>query len=179
MKKENLYIIEKDLFNYIFHPNHLSSEKDDYITQNIGLYSEEIKFLEKLKNQLKMKVSHTVIEKILSKINKLNCKSIISLEKVNTPTSASNNLVLAAESPSQYKGSISETYQDADSKFLVKLISRNNKKKIFIFCKNKHVSDNLRLVLHPSENSYLIKRKSEQFNISPDESIEGLSIITS
>ena len=179
MKKDNLNIIEKDLFNFIFHPDRLVSGKYEQINFNIELYTEEIEFLKKMKNQLKMQVSNSVIEKILSKINKLNCKSIISLEKVNTPTITLNNLVFSAESPSQNNGSISETYQDADSNFLVKLISHNNKKKIFTFCKNKPVSENLRLVIHPSEKSYLIKNTSEQIDLSPDENVEGLSIITS
>ena len=130
-------ITEKDLFNYVFFPDILSRQRYNQISENKSKFFNELTFLSEYKENLKEKVSDKIIEKILSKLEAYSNSFGIVLEKTNNPhLFPSGKLVLAAESPILEQKLRTDTFEDKNSEYLVKIITDQQQNRIFIFNKD-------------------------------------------
>ena len=170
-------ITEKDLFNYVFFPDSLSKQKCKQIVENKHKFSFEISFLAEYKENLKEKVSDKIIEKILSKLEAFNNRVGIVLEKTNNPRLFhSEQLVLAAESPILEQKLRTDTFEDKNSEYLVKIITDKQQNRIFIFNKDNSEMKNVKINIEPSGKSFVLESSFKPFIISPKQEINRISI---
>ncbi|MCB9218210.1 MAG: hypothetical protein H6610_01975 [Ignavibacteriales bacterium] len=173
-----MVIIEKDLFNFIFYPEHLAKDKYKYIASHKKTYDKEINLLLLIKKYLKEKISGELLNSILNRIDLKKKNSIVCLEKINTKNVLkSDHLVLAAASPQLEKIMRTETFRDKDSKYLIKIISDNEQNKVIIFNKDDLEIQNLKMQVEPSGDIFFIESTSNPIIIKPKQNIEKISLI--
>ena len=169
-------ILEHDIFNYIFYPNILDKEKYSYLG-NCELFKEEFELLKKIENFYNEIIPDDIIERIKSLIATNN--KIVRLEKKkdNTP-SKSNRLVLAADGPKIDKHQAIETFEDENSKYLIKVISNDYSNKVFLFTRENQEMHNVKLNFEPSGQSYIMVSSNKPIIISPKQEITNIALIT-
>lgn len=169
-------ILEKDLFNFIFHPEILDEKKHFYL-KNGNNFIKEIEFLRNIKRYYKEKISKEIINKIKESIAKKNNFKIIKLSKIiNYNAPKSNDLVLAADSPKLNKKQSIETFEDEDSKYLIKIICSPTSNKIYLFNKDDEEMHNVKLYLEPSGESYIMESSRKPLILSPKQEITNISL---
>ena len=170
-------ITEKDLFNYVFFPDILSRQKYIQISENKSKFFNELTFLSEYKENLKEKVSDRIIEKILSKLEAYSNSFGIVLEKTNNPhLFPSGKLVLAAESPILEQKLRTDTFEDKNSEYLVKIITDQQQNRIFIFNKDNSEMRNVKINIEPSGKSFVLESSFKPYIISPKQEINRISI---
>lgn len=173
-------ILERDLFNYIFFPECLNSDKLTYILANADNYKSELELLIGIKNQQKEKLSSEIIKSILFRVANLNRKSAVILEKTKKHTiNSSEQLILAADSPNLEHKLRTDTFQDKNLNYLVKIITNEKENRIFVFSKESNELKNIQFIIQPSGHSFLVKSTSKPFIINPKEVINEIAIIPS
>lgn len=171
-------IIEKDLFNYVFYPENLTLEKYNLILNNRENFVSELTLLKEIKKNLRQKVSPKITERILAKIHAETKKPTIVLERIDNPhLFESDHLVLAAECPKLERKFRTDTYQDIDSKYLVKVITDEIQNKVFIFNKDNTEMRNIEITIEPSCKTFLVESSFSPFVILPREEISNISIL--
>lgn len=151
------YITEKDLFDFVFFPELLSTEKLSYL-KNSDEFSEEIAFFTELKNSLRAEISREETELIAQKIPAYKPAEIIQLFPVEHPKKRKvNGLILAAASENNNKPTVtSRTFYDDNKTYIIKVINYENSCKIFVFSTQYEVIKNFDLVITPDNTRYHI-----------------------
>jgi hypothetical protein len=170
-------IFEKDLFNYVFFPDILSKEKYNLIENSKSKFQNELTLLSEIKENLKEKVSDDIIERIMLKLHEYNERRLIVLEKTNNPhLFQSGHLVLAAESPVLEQKLRTDTYEDKNSEYLVKIITDQQQNKIFIFNKDNSEMRNVKINIEPSGKSFILESSFKPYILTPKQEINRISI---
>ena len=156
-------ITEQDIFNYVYYPEKLDSKVIEYIGLNKKLFEKQIEFC---KNTL------SELNNIKNKNSKLiTLKKLQSLKIEQKPS-----YYLAADSVSLDKSIKTETFINADNNLIVKVISYNDKTKIFILNEKNDIIKNFKLIVKPSNISYNIKSSSEPIELPAGLDIEGIDV---
>ena len=168
MKLKNSSLTEQDIFNYIFYPDNLDSEKKNYIDNHAEDYAAQIEFCMALNRAEVLKDEN--FEPIQHKVN------IIELYPVKLNINSNNNqLTLAAASSELSKRIETKTFTDDNSQFLVRLVAADGEKKLYVFSKNKEFKE-AKLTLFPSQRSFRINSFELPIKIDNLEEIEKISI---
>lgn len=171
-------IQEQDLFNYIFFPTILCKQKEEYILIHKNKFKSEFDLMNKIKSQINGTVNHEIIDKIIQKIREFKKKTEIVLNKTNNlPPFNGNNLVLAAESRDLDEKVYTDTFQDKDSEFMVKIINSIKENKIFLLNRSMIELKNIKMRLDPSGMFLNIKSSLKPMVISPKIEITNITII--
>ena len=169
-------ITEEDIFYFVRHPETLSVKKTNYINANLDKFSSMIDFYQSFKNP----ISEEETEQLKSKIEKHfgNSTSTIKL----LPTWISNlteetGLRLAAASSTLEKKANSISFADPEQKFLVRIL-QTEEKRLLYFLSNVPLTPNtqLKLVLHPSNEHYIISDINEALEIDAGAEIDSIDI---
>jgi hypothetical protein len=173
-------ILEKDLFDYVFFPDILSKEKYNSIEESKSKFRNELNLLWEIKENLKGKISDGIIERIMLKLNEYNKRRLIVLEKANNPhLFQSGQLVLAAESPVLEQKLRTDTYEDKNSEYMVKIITDQQQNKIFIFNKDNSEMRNVKINIEPSGKSFILESSFKPYVLTPKQEINRISIYPS
>lgn len=168
-------VTEKDLYKFVFSPNELSSSKFEYISSNIEQFKAEIELLSEIKENLNETFSDDILDRIHNKIAEKETENQIILEPIKKEND-SKYLILAADSPKSEQLVNTQTFQDLKNKFLAKVISTNDSNKIYIFQKNRPISSNINITLHPSLDTHSMKVNDLPCIITPKQNIEKIFI---
>lgn len=162
------WITEQDIFNYVFYPGSLTSDKKNYLDSNQNDYIEQIEFCRSL-NQTLEPINDS------ADFERQKCK-VIDLYPVKLNVlNSSNHLTLAAASSQLNKRIETKTFTDDNSQFLVRLVAADGEKKLYVFSKNKEFKE-ARLTLFPSQKCINIKSFELPISIDNLEDVEKISI---
>ena len=149
-------ITEEDIFKYVLFPDEIEIGKKEFIHANENLFSGQIEFcqafLQASSNEEINIQSKNAVARIFSRI-----KVIELLPFINKKLPRNNTLTFAAATTEvANKQSESITYTDENSKYLVRVISNNDKNTLYFFSKDKNQQQKLKLTLIPSNEIYHI-----------------------
>ena len=168
MESQNSRITEQDIFNYIFYPDVLETDKKNYLDVHRQDFSEQIDFC------IELNKTDNVKEEMLEPAQQQ--VRIIQLYPVRLSINNNNNqLTLAAGSSELSKRIETKTFTDDNSQFLVRLVAADGEKKLYIFSKNKEFKE-AKLTIFPSQKSFRISSFDLPIKIDNLEEIEKISI---
>ena len=156
-------ITEQDIFNYVYYPEKLEHRVIEYIDLNKILFKEQIEFC----------------KNTLSELNKIKPESdnIITLKKLPPlKIEQKPSYYLAADSVSLEKSIKTEPFISAENNLIAKVISYNDKTKIFILNEKNDTIKNFKLIIKPSNLSYDINNNSEPIELPAGLEIESIDI---
>lgn len=168
-------ITEKDLFTYVFYPENLSEDKLEFISNNNDKYKYEIDLLLEIKLGLEQNVPDSIIDKIHLKIREQSLSEDILLDKMNKINNP-EFLILAADSPSSFLKTKTDTYKDSTNQFIGKVITSNDSNKIYFFSKNIYEKSQLEITILPSQDIFNIALDGMPIIISPKKIIDQIKI---
>jgi len=161
-------ISEQDIFNFVFYPDQLSIEKKEYLNCHIDEFKEQIDFC--------MALKQTTVQPEKGKEISKHDFVIVELLPIKLITLNNNNyLTLAAASAELSKKIETKTFMDSNSQFLVRIVSTEDEKKLYVFSKEKCLED-VKITLFPSEKCYRINPVESSIVIDKTEEIEKISI---
>lgn len=171
-------ILERDIFDFIFYPDSLERSKYVFLLNN-DKFKAEIGLLTEIINNFQKEIPSAIIKKINNLISAKKNPKIIRLYKNNNYlTDGPKNLVLAADSPKLSKKQSIETFEDKDSKYLIKIITNSDSNKVFLFNKDNEELQNIKLNLEPSGQSFIMETSNKPIIISPKQDIANISLVT-
>lgn len=169
MKFLDHQITEQDIFNYVFYPDSLTTEKKIFLDTHQNDYLEQIEFCRELNKSENSKDE----SELLPNYSKLK---VIELFPINLNIAANSEyLTLAAASSELNKRIETKTFTDENSQFLVRLVAAEGEKKLYIFSKSKEFKE-AKLTLFPSLRSFTINSFELPIKIDNLEEIEKISI---
>ena len=166
--KDPINITEQDIFNFIFHPELLIKEKKDYLDSHQTDFSDQIEFCKYLKK-------HSV-DKSMNASNQINLSRSIELYPI--PVILKNQditFTLAAASSELDKKIETKTFTDPQSQFLVRMVSTDQEKTLYVFAKDKNFKQ-AKLTILPSQKTFNISPLESSIKIDKSEEIEKISI---
>ncbi len=84
--------------------------------------------------------------------------------------------MLAAESPVLEQKLRTDTYEDKNSEYLVKIITDQQQNKIFIFNKDNSEMRNVKINIEPSGKSFILESSFKPYILTPKQEINRISI---
>jgi hypothetical protein len=168
-------ISEKDLYDYVMHPENLSLDKTMHILNNIDGYIDKIVYLEAFKDNLNMKVSSGQINKTHNKINEMN-KTVKVLLRPLKRENNSEYLKFAAESARESVSAVVLTFQDENKEYLIKLNTTEKRSKLFLFGSNLDENANYSLSVNPSGEKFHINLDNQPLITDPIHNIESFEL---
>ncbi len=169
-------ITEKDLYNYVFYPESLSSQSYKYISNNLEKFQEEIKLLTELKLSLENPIdSDRIVSKIKEKIEQFEVSNNI---KLNISLADDSNYLTPDDinlSDAELNFS-TNIFTDKSSKFLAKITTKNNETSILISCKDQIELLDFAITIEPSNETFKIDNSSEPLILKPARTITGIII---
>lgn len=175
-------ITEKDLFDFVFFPELLSSEKLSYLKSSND-FSNEISFFVELKNSVESELTIEDKKLIAEKITSYKPVEIIQLFPVNIPKKRKvNGLVFAAASEINDKPKVtSRTFYDDNKTYIIKVINYENTCKIFVFSTQYEVIKNFDIIITPQNVRYHIDDNTIplelEHNVDPESIILEFNLI--
>lgn len=168
-------INERDIFNFVFYPETLVREKNEYL-EKTNLFEEEVNFYKQLKGSLSEELSAEIKNKIVEKIPLYKPAKIFFLQPVRDNIKKKKNdvLVLAADSPKEKADVVVKTFSDVDNNYLIRLVNFKESAKVFVFSTTDEVMENYRIVIQPSGKTFEQADNSSPIEI--DSPIEADSI---
>lgn len=170
MKNE---ITELDIFNFVFHPELISKEKERYL-EGSPEFRDEIEFYSSLKKSLVEELSSEVRQKIASKIDSYKPGNIIYLYPVDEYQNRklSNNVRLAAASPEEKPKVSSKTFYDEEKTYIIKVINYEKNSKVFVFSTQYELIKDFELNILPQNLKYHLSDNSAplelDFKVEPE-----------
>ena len=172
-------IVEREIFDFIFFPEALDKEKFIFLSTT-DLFDNELELLLDIKEKYEKNIPLNIIEKIKSKLTTITSNSIIRLEKKKVPLQYStDHLVLAADSQLKNTKQKIQTFEDADSIYLIKLIEDEELTKIYLFTRNNKEIHPVKIKLEPSGEYYIFENQNKPIIITEKQQITGISLSTS
>jgi len=171
-------ISESDLFKFVFHIDDLQIEKRTFIEDNIGKFSSEIDFLRRNKKYQSNTFDENVLKEAVNKILSKNTspKIFYLAPKERSVTLESDSHKLAANSYKLQKSNIIDTYVDAESKYLVKIIHGDENSKIFLYDKENKDLENYTIELLPVGKTFTCKNNKSPLVIDKDIKVEEVKL---
>lgn len=166
--KDFIRISEQDIFYYVFYPDQLIADKKEFINAHKEEFKEQIEFCNALK-EFKFASDNT------TETFSFNQKPVeLNLVELNAGV-ANNILTLAAASSELSKKIETKTFTDEKSQYLVRLVSTEEEKRLYVFSKAKNFKS-ARLTLLPSNKSYTVDSLDSSILIDTIENVEKISI---
>jgi len=152
--KKKIIIEEQDIFNYVFFPQNLSSEKQSEIELDQN-FNEAVEFYKQLKANSEKSLSENIRKKIAEKIPAYRPLEVIELfplqEHLNSNQSRKN---LAAAEKILTPKITTKTFVDNIKEYLIKVLNFSNETKIFIFSTKDEVVRNFDIYILPQNLKY-------------------------
>ena len=163
-----LRISEQDIFYYVFYPDQLITDKKEFLDAHREEFKEQIEFCNALK-EFKFNSENTG-ETISFNQQK------VELRPINfKATDPFNILTLAAASSELSKKIETKTFTDENSQYLVRLVSTEDEKRLYVFSKTKSFKS-AKLTMLPSNKSYTVDSPDSSILIDTIENVEKISI---
>ncbi|NWF89906.1 MAG: hypothetical protein HXY50_10650 [Ignavibacteriaceae bacterium] len=168
-------ITERDIFDFVFYQENLSSEKVEYLKTS-RIFDEEIAFYRSLKKSLNEELSEEVKRKIAEKIPLYNPARFHVLYPVRDTFPKRNNHipVLAAATPNENSSISAKTFIDEAHHYLIRLINFKNSSKIYCFSTSEEKLKNYKVIILPSGKTFEQSDNSSPIEI--DQQIEAEKI---
>jgi hypothetical protein len=169
-------ISEKDLFNFVFYPNELIKDKYNFIAENFEIFSTELKMLKELHENLKIPLDESISKKLEEIINShLENKEIILVKEQIRNEFKSNDFLLAAASTHIHQNK-TETFIDAENRYLAKIIFNTVDNKLFVFSNHMSVNQNIKVKLLPSNTTLFCNLNDFPLSIPQTENVDQIVI---
>ena len=170
-------INERDLFNFVFFSHLLEDEKKIYLNENEEKFG-QIRFYEKLKENLMLSVDNNIKEKLAERISAYKKSTqVIHLFpiEINIERKPQEMPIFAAASATEEPKVIAKSFIDEDKTFVVRMLKMENKTKIYPFALLSNDVQKLKITLYPSEQSYTIE-SDQHLEMDLIEEIESVSV---
>ncbi len=170
-------INERDIFNFVFSPELLTSGQKSKINQH-GEYANLISFYQEIKNTMNEELPEEIKNLIAEKIAIYRPVRTINLFPAENIDEKKNYVlpVLAAASAIETDVNYSQTFIDSNKEFLVRLINIGNKSKIYVFATNNEIVKNFKLKISPSGKSFSMADNSSPLELETVQKIDGVEI---
>ncbi len=157
-------ITETDIFNFVFHPSLLDDEKSNYL-KTIENSTDAIIFYKELKSDLEMNLSFTEKRLLAEKVPVYRLWATFELLPVPEKIVKKKNGRLAAASTELIPSISTKTFIDGDKEFLIKVLSSDNKTKVFVFSTKEEIVKDFDLIIEPKELEYHMEDNSQPLEI--------------
>lgn len=160
-------ISERDMFNFVFYPENLSTEKVEHL-KNSKIFDEEIDFYRSLKKSLEEELTDDVKQKLAEKIPLYVPLKIFVLYPVKEHVKKRKNDVpiFAAASPKEIPAVTAKTFIDENNHYLIRLLSFKESSKIYVFSTTEGALKNYKIVVKPSGQTFEQNDNSSPIEIS-------------
>lgn len=175
---DKLNITEKDIFNFVFFNNLISTEKEEYLNGNSN-FKVQLDFYKKLKDVFLEEIPNNIKDKIVSGIEAYKKIKTFILYPVDYghKKKHSDVLILAADSIAAESNEIkSKTFIDEGRNYLIRLIKENSKSKIYVFSTHEPVMKNFTVVIKPQSVKYVLDNNSRPLEIEGNIDPESIEI---
>lgn len=175
-KDENKIIEEQDLFNFVFYPERISSDKKNIIECDNTL-NEALDFYKQLKINSNRERSDSLKKMIAKKIPAYTSANVISLYPLKAPVIQKRNQNrLAAGSIDLSPKMTTKTFVDNEKEYLIKVLSSEEKTKIFVFSTNDEVVNNFDIMIEPQNLKYHLDDNSEPLQLDQVIEVEKIQL---
>lgn len=165
---KEIEITEKDIFFYVNKKQSLDKKKRDYIEENESRFSSLIDIISDTKSPKVDEEEEAALElRIRSKFPDLQQNIYILYPIPAVESNVSEPLTMAAASPKAQKSVEVKVFADKESKYLVKLIKNRSKILMCIFSEKNKIDKNLKIIIHPSSQKYMIADISKPIEVDP------------
>ncbi len=165
-QNKNIKIDEQDLFDYVFFPENLSVDKQNYIKTDKA-YSEIISFYLLLKTESDAETETAIRKKIAEKIPAYSFENIIILNPVHTSNLKKQNGSRLAAGSTELKPRLStKTFIDNNKEYLIKVLTSESETKVFVFSTNDEIIKNFEIVIEPNNLKYHLDDNKEPLIIT-------------
>jgi|GEM_PF-4537855 hypothetical protein len=171
-----IVITEEDIFNYVLNPSTLAPEKSDYIRSRRDEFKEEINYYEAFKIIPIDYNAENIAEKVRT-IAQQDTIGILLFPTWKREKNQFNGLRLAAASTTLEKKFDSFSFADKDSKFLIRITSKDEKNLLYVFPNEELTScSKCRVKFFPSGTEYEIKDFTHPIEIEYEDKVNSISI---
>lgn len=148
-------ISERDIFDFVFYPENLSTEKVEHL-KNSKVFDEEISFYRLLRNSMEEELSEDVKLKLAEKIPLYVPMKIFVLYPVKeTLKKRKNDIpILAADSPKEKPAVAAKTFIDENNHYLIRLLNFKESSKIYVFSTTEESLKNYKVIVKPSGQTF-------------------------
>lgn len=174
-KDKKTTIDEQDLFNYVFFPDTLEKEIT-LLIESDSTWADIIEFYKHLKADSKNMPDDSLKRKLASKIPAYSLSNIIQLYALKETARPKQNGRLAAASTELKPGISTKTFIDGDKEFLIKVLSSDNKTKVFVFSTKEEVVKDFDLIIEPKELEYHMEDNSQPLEIKGPIEIDKIEL---
>lgn len=170
-------ISERDLFDFVFYPENLSSQKVEYLKTS-KVFDEEINYYRTLKKSLAEELPFEVKQKIADRIPIYKLTNSVMLYPVKAKRRKPNGTatVLAADSPEEKPFVTAKTFIDHANHYLIRLLNFKNSSKIFVFSTTDEILRNYKVIVKPSGQSFEQIDNSSPIEISTPIEAENIEL---
>src|SRR3990167_6271723 len=139
-------INERDMFNFVFYPENLSTEKVEHL-KNSKIFDAEIDFYRSLKKSLEEELTDDVKQKLAEKIPLYVPMKIFVLYPVKeTLKKRKNDIpILAADSTKEKPSVTAKTFIDEHNHYLIRLLNFKESSKIYVFSTTEETLKNYKV----------------------------------
>lgn len=174
--RENTYINEQDIFNYVFYPESLSAEKRLKISEDISL-AEMVLFYQQLKKDLGKSIDQSVKIKLASKIPVYTLSNIVILHPLKSPEPIrSRTNRLAAASTELKPQTTTKTFVDKEKDYLIKVLNYGETTKVYVFSTKDEVIKDFNIIIDPQNLEYHLDDNSEPLVLDKLIDVERMKI---
>lgn len=168
-------ITERDIFNFVFHPSLLNDEKLEHL-KSIENSTDAIIFYKELKSELEMNLSFTEKKLLAEKIPVYRLWAKFELLPVQEKNVKKQNVRLAAASTELKPGISTKTFIDGDKEFLIKVLSSDNRTKVFVFSTREEIVKDFDLIIEPKELEYHMDDNTQPLEINGSVDIDKIEL---
>jgi len=170
-------ITERDIFNFVFERSALPPETIEFI-ESTNTYREEIAFYESLKKSFNDTLSGDLKRKLSNRIPAYKHERVIELFPTRIENGRKKNVVrFAADSPKTLPKISADTYIDANSEYMIRIIKEREITKLFIFAVSGEDLKDFKIVLHPCGTEYHCQDNSNPLEVGNGHPIEKINLI--
>lgn len=159
--RENTYINEQDIFNYVFYPESLNAEKRLKISKDISL-AEMVWFYQQLKKDLGKSIDQSVKIKLADKIPAYTLSNILILHPLKSlkPVRPKINRLAAASTELKPQTS-TKTFVDNEKDYMIKVLNYGETTKVYVFSTKDEVIKDFNIIIEPQNLEYHLDDNSE------------------
>lgn len=170
--KNQIEITEEDIFKFALNPENLPKEKYEYLNSNKDRFKKEIDYCTSLLTMDNTAEINSIAGEIMEKIKSFK---IIELYPQLIKTKEENGVKLAAASVLNEKPRNSFSFDDPDSKYLIRIVKTESQHLLYFFS-DDNPNHNLRITIYPSQTEYHISDLSKPIEILDEHFIEKITI---
>lgn len=172
----NIQITEKDLFNFVFHPDSINEEIKKTISEDKSI-SNVIKFYEAMKEEILNILDYSTKRLIAKKIPEYKLSNVVELHQLQAAQPQKKSYRLAADSDKELKPKIiTKTFVDDEKNFMVKVLINGGNTKIFVFSTQDELLENFNLYIEPNNLEFHFKDNTEPLILEGRIEVEKIKI---